>query len=132
MPRRFTQFALVFVVGLLFGGGGTEAYHKSHDAQAIFQQRVRCRNLAEEYVKKRVESGVGATLQRDDYSPQRNSCIAEETDEMPGTQSMWSFAVVDVLTGQQLYFDTCHEIIGDCSNRVTAARDKAFEEALTN
>jgi hypothetical protein len=45
-------------------------------------------------------------------------------------QIIWSFAAVDVGTGQQLFFTSCHEIIGDCSNQAAAARDKAFAEAL--
>jgi len=131
MSPRLRHFALVFALGLICGGGGVELYHRSHDEQAMFDQKMRCRALAEEYVKKRTDSGIGAALQRDDYSPARNSCIAEETDEIVGTgQIIWSFAIVDVVTGQQLFFTSCHEIIGDCSNQATAARDKAFEAAL--
>jgi hypothetical protein len=85
MARKITIVALT--AGIVLGAAATEGfnvYRQSHDSQ-IFQERVRCKAVADAYVKEKgpdfkedpaAQSGVTVTLDKVDYSPARNSCVA--------------------------------------------------------
>jgi predicted negative regulator of RcsB-dependent stress response len=90
MTRKITMMALIG--GVVLGAAATEGfsvYRQSQDsyrqsqASQIFQQRVHCKAVADAYVKENTdlrdntETGTSVTLDKVDYSPARNSCVAE-------------------------------------------------------
>ena len=93
MTHKNTIMALI--AGIVLGAAATEgfnvyrqsqdSYRQSHDNQ-IFQERVHCKAVADAYVKANstdfkedptAQSGLSVTLDKVDYSPARNSCVAE-------------------------------------------------------
>src|ERR1039457_2335470 len=93
MTRKITIMALI--AGIVLGAAATEgfnvyrqshdSYRQSHDSQ-IFQERLRCKAVADAYVKANstdVQANptdpnfVSVTLDRVDYSPARNTCVAD-------------------------------------------------------
>ncbi len=83
MSRKITIMALMG--GVVLGAAATagfNVYRQTHDSQ-IFQERVRCKAAADAYVKVNTdlndnsETGRNVSLYKVDYSPARNSCIAE-------------------------------------------------------
>jgi hypothetical protein len=131
MLRRSLQFAVVFLLGAACGGIGVEMFNHSHNAQILFERKLRCQTLARTFVRKRSSNLSSASLQRVDYSPARTSCIAEETDSTPGPDfTLWSFNVVDVVTGEVIFATPCKEMAGDCSRTADESQDKAFQKAL--
>src|ERR1035438_7070438 len=90
MTRKITIMALI--AGIVLGAAATEgfnvyrqsqgSYRQSHDNQ-IFQERLRCKAAADAYVKENTAlndnsvTGRSVTLEKVDYSPARNSCVAE-------------------------------------------------------
>ena len=78
--RKITTMALI--AGIVLGAAATEGfnvYRQSHDSQ-IFQERLRCKAVADAYVKEENSTDpdhVSSTLDKVDYSPARNSCVAE-------------------------------------------------------
>jgi len=80
MARKIAIVALIG--GIFLGAAATEsfdAYRQSRDSQA-FQERLRCKAAADAYVKQENSSDpdrVFWMLDKVDYSPARNSCVAE-------------------------------------------------------
>ena len=90
MTRKITMMALIG--GVVLGVAATEgfnvyrqsqdSYRRSNDGQS-FQQRVHCKAVADAYVKENTDlndnsvTGRSVTLDKVDYSPARNSCVAE-------------------------------------------------------
>src|ERR1035441_2561498 len=78
--RKITIMALI--AGIVLGAAATEGfnvYRQSHDSQ-IFQERLRCKAVADAYVKEENSTDpehVSWILDKVDYSPARNSCVAD-------------------------------------------------------
>ncbi len=81
--RKITIIALI--AGIVLGAAATEGLNldrQSRDSQS-FQQRVHCKAVADAYVKENTVlndngvTGTSVTLDKVDYSPARNSCVAE-------------------------------------------------------
>jgi len=82
--RKITIIALI--AGIVLGAAATEAfnvYRQFRDSR-VFQERLRCRAVADDYVKENStdekntdRSGSFLTLNKVDYSPGRNSCVAD-------------------------------------------------------
>ena len=141
MTRKITVMALI--AGILLGAAATEGfnvYRQSHDSQ-IFQQRVRCKAIADAYVKANstdveanpdATSGVSVTLDKVDYSPARNSCVAElETAYVAPRVAIVSDSVQDLLSGETLFSAHCR---GECQAgplKFTEA-DDAFDYVINN
>jgi hypothetical protein len=74
--RKITTMAILS--GIVLGAAATEGfnvYRQSHDSQ-IFQERLRCKAVADAYVKEETSTDpehVFLTLDKVDYSPARNS-----------------------------------------------------------
>ena len=117
MARKITIMALVG--GIVLGAATTEGFdvyrqsqnsgRRSHDSE-VFQQRVHCKAVADAYVKEHTdlkdnsETGASAMLDKVDYSPARNSCVAEleRTDDL-GRTMRESSRVQDLLSGEILF-----------------------------
>ena len=139
MTRKITIMALI--AGIVLGGAvaeGFNVYRRSHDSQ-IFQERARCKAIADAYVKEKSTDfkedpnppdGVTVTLDKVDYSPARNSCVAEleRTDDF-GRTGRESSSVQDLLSGEAL-FSTSDT--GDCLELKPELVDPAFDYIMNN
>jgi hypothetical protein len=131
---------MALMAGIVLGGAATESfnlYRQSHDSQ-IFQERARCKAIAEAYVKENntdfkkdpfAKSGVTVTLDKVDYSPARNSCVAklEMTYWSPRT-IVETDSVQDLLSGATLFSARCTK---DCVS-VPMFIDPAFDYVMNN
>lgn len=137
MTRKITIMALI--AGIVLGGAATEGfnvYRQSHDSQ-IFQERLRCKAVADAYVKENstdfkedptAQSGVTVTLDKVDYSPARNSCVAElETAYIPSPLAFKS--VQDLLSGETLTSAQCDDV---CEMMGSPFIDSVFDYAMNN
>ena len=119
--RKITFMALTagIVGGIVLGTVATEgfnvyrqsqdSYRRSHDSQS-FQQRVHCKAVADAYVKENTDlddnggKGRSVTLDKVDYSPARNSCVAELETTFYFKGGAPSFdSVQDLLSGETLF-----------------------------
>ena len=129
------------MVGIALGGAATEGfnvYRGSHDSR-IFQERARCAALAAAYVKENstdskqdpfAKSWVTVTLDRADYSPARNSCVAElETTYWSSRIITETESVRDLLSGESLFSSKCTE---DCIAVRPLYADPAFDYVMKN
>jgi hypothetical protein len=132
---------VAFLVGVLVGTGSVEAFHMIRDRnhRQVFEEKIRCKGLAEVYVKSNSEDESFVLLERVDYSPARNSCIASALEvHEPGHGSSEHYRVVDLLSGETLYKGFCNNnsesgttYCGNGRNVALAnARDAAFASAL--
>jgi len=112
MTRYITTIAIVG--GIVLGAAATEGfnvYRQSRDGQ-IFQERVHCKAVADAYVKANstdVQANptdpnfASVTLDKVDYSPARNSCVAELETAYYSLQTALEFlSVRDLLSGETL------------------------------
>jgi hypothetical protein len=117
MTNKITIVALI--AGIVIGAGavvGFDAYRQSQNSQ-VFQERVHCKALADAYVKANSTdvnenpdaiSGVSVTLDKVDYSPARNSCVAElETAFVAPRLAIVHESVQDLLSGETLFSAKC-------------------------
>jgi hypothetical protein len=117
MTRKITIIALI--AGIVLGTAATEgfnvyrqsqdSYRQSHDSR-IFQERLHCKAVADAYVKENTDlndnsvTGRGVTLEKVDYSPARNSCVAElETVYFAPRVATEFENVQDLLSGETLF-----------------------------
>ncbi len=138
ITRKFTIMALIF--GIVLGAASTEGIHfyrQSYDSR-IFQQRARCRAVADAYVKKNTDlsdsslTGSSVILEKVDYSPARNSCVAElnSTYFAPGG-GLKFYSVQDLLSGESLFTVDCNK---DCIEVLLKMNwiDPAFDYVMKN
>jgi hypothetical protein len=126
------------MVGILSGAFTSEALHMVRDKHRheVFDERLRCKSLADAYIKANSDEHSYLMLERVDFSPSRNSCIATSrgTNLQDGDER---YFVVDVISGERLFNRGCS---GDetsksyCGNGRNGAlkdeRDKTFERAV--
>jgi len=138
MTRKITIIALI--AGIVLGAAATEGfnvYRRSQDSQ-IFQQRVHCKAVADAYVKENSTDfkkdpnpsvGVTVTLDKADYSPARNSCVAEfERIDDFGRTGRESISVQDLLSGESLFSENCT----DGCKAQSVWTDRAFDYVMKN
>lgn len=117
MTRKITIMALIG--GVVLGAAATEGYNvyrQSQDsyrqlqASQSFQQRVHCKAVADAYVKENTDlndnsvMGKSVTLDKVDYSPARNSCVAEvDTNRFFSGGGTENESVQDLLSGETLF-----------------------------
>lgn len=107
-------------VGALSGAAAVQTAHVINDrnTREVFDQRLRCKSLADKYVKGR-HSGI-VIVSRVEYSRSRGSCIASTFEQFgldtvaeaqlglkPSAEHTYMFNVVDLLTGEDLVNRTC-------------------------
>jgi hypothetical protein len=109
--RGWISSAVVFFVGLAVGGGAVESYHVVHDKTTaeVFSRRLRCDELANEFVKKESSDTESVSLELMGYSTASNSCVGYLTD---GNQRFPNhiereWRVVDLLSHEVFYSDWC-------------------------
>ena len=119
--RKITIMALI--AGIVLGVSATEGFNvyrqsqdsfrQSHDSQ-IFQERLRCKAAADAYVKENTDlndnsvTGRSVTLEKVDYSPARNSCVAalEEATCFRGGALVFE-SVRDLVSGENIVSNEC-------------------------
>lgn len=131
--------AVVFVVGIVVGAGSVEGFQliREHHRQEFFEQRLRCKNLAEDYAKSHSDDYISVLPDRSDFSTSRNSCVAS-TDEYTGNARFVSYKVVDVVTGELISTGVCdnHDSQspsfcgGGRNMKLRQERDAAFDKAV--
>jgi len=131
--------AVVFVVGILVGAGTLEVFQiiREHRRREFFEQRLRCKKLAEEYAKSHSDNYNSVLPDRSDFSTSRNSCVAS-TDEYSGNARFVSYQVVDVVTGELISTASCdnHDSQspsfcgGGRNMKLMQERDAAFDKAV--
>ena len=145
MTRKITIMALM--AGIVLGVAAIEGfniyrqthdtYRQTHDSQ-IFQERLRCKAVADAYVKENTVlndnsvTGRSVTLDKVDYSPARNSCVAEleETTYFRGGALVYQ-SVRDLLSGETLFSVNCAK---DCVEELQKLQfvDPAFDYVMKN
>jgi hypothetical protein len=114
---------LLLIAGIFLGAAATvgfNVYRQSQDNyrrsqnSRIFQERVHCKAVADAYVKENTDlndnrvMGKSVTLDKVDYSPARNSCIAElETTIYFRGGALVSESVEDLLSGEDIVSNNC-------------------------
>lgn len=130
-----TRVAIAFVSGLVIGlaAAYVHSYFKLKPAarpsalssQELLKERVRCKGLADTFVKSRSNADTTMFLEMVDYSPSRASCIAavhSATSAGKVAIDVMDYEVIDVLTNESLYWDSCRYSKGDCGG----GKDMAF------
>jgi hypothetical protein len=145
------------MIGFLVGGGAVQMFHTvrdqrdrtKHDERTkmdreIFKQRLTCKDLAEAYLKGKANESdnlvaVVANLNRVDFSPARNSCIASTSGgRYYRNQTLLDYAVVDLMSHETLFEGSCNQTNTQASNfcgngkdmELSAKRDKEFDAAM--
>ena len=136
MTRKITIIALI--TGILLGAAATEGFNVYRQSQnsRIFQERARCKAAADVYVKENTDlndnsvTGRSVTLEKVDYSPARNSCVAElnTTIFAPGA-AYESYSVRDLLSGENLVSNACTK---DCEFLNFFLVNTEFEYIMNN
>ena len=104
-------------------------YRQSHDSQS-FEERFRCKAVADAYVKDDPAAKIGfvVTLDKVDYSPARKSCVAELEATETGLRTMLSiYSVRDLLSGESLFRARCTT---NCDALKLVWTDSAFEHVI--
>lgn len=132
---------MALTAGIVLGAVAAEGfnvYRQSHDSR-IFQERVHCKAVADAYVKANstdVKASptdttfVSVTLDKADYSPARNSCVAElEAAYVAPPASTVFESVQDLLSGETLFSVRC---TGDCEVEKSTFVNRAFDYVMNN
>jgi hypothetical protein len=112
LRNNVVRFALLFLIGAIFGGSAVEVAHRSHDTQVLFNQKLKCQKLTSGYQKSTSMPGIGTIVELIDfvdYSPARSSCIAATRRFMP--MGLRAYGVIDVVTQESLWDKTCSDSI---------------------
>lgn len=125
------------LVGFLIGAGTTELFHVAHDRnyRETLEQKLRCKGMTENYVKKNSSERIALTVDRFDFSPSQNTCVAS-ISETSGNHE--SYQVVDVVLEKILFGESCddgdeksREYCGNGrANMLLQQREEAFEKAV--
>jgi len=156
--KKLWLFVIVALVGICVGAAIDEALHaarnrksqaKDRDSNELFQHRLRCKAVADDYARANSDDSSTLFLERVDFSPSRHSCIASFTRWTTGKRKLQrcncfveihDYEAVDLLSGETLSSGECVENDPDstlfCGNgrdmRLDAERSKALESALVS
>ena len=119
-------------VGALAGAAAVQTIHMIHDrrSQELFGERMRCKVLADGYTKDR--SGLTTVVvSRIEFSRGRSSCIVSTAEQLVAplekTSSNFTFKIVDLLTGEELFSRMCTGS-DECAETLQKQQD-AFADA---
>jgi hypothetical protein len=132
----------VFVAGIALGVAMTTVIQRTllGHAAGMFEQRLRCKVLAETAAKKEAANwsffdNVSVFLDRSDFSSSRNSCVASES--IYGDNGFQQQQVVDIITGESLFHQSCQgeasspEYCGNGRNvKMSQLGEAAFTKAV--
>lgn len=129
---------VALLVGIVIGAGSTELANIIRDRRlaTLFEARLRCRSLAEAYKKSKSNEFTTSFVHLSGFSRSRDSCVATMSS---ASGSLWTYKVVDTLTGQTLFSDQCSEKGTEsdptwCGNgrdvKLRQEMDRAFENIV--
>ena len=142
VKARGRIISVAFFVGLAVGGGAVEGYHLVHDKTTaeVFSRRLRCEEIASQYVKKESSDTELLRVELVGYSAASNSCVAYLTDwnQLFPTHTDREWRVMDLLSGEVFYSESCRQEqgytgvwCGDGNNmRFDRRGEAAFRQAL--
>lgn len=130
-------------LGAIVGATGVQIAHVISDrnSRELFGQRLRCKTLADKYLKEHSATSGAVVLGRVEFSRRRGSCIASTAEPLgldaytaaqlglaqKPSEQMYMFKVVDLLSGEDLVTRTCTGS-DDCGKSMQK-RDEEFEDA---
>lgn len=142
--RMNKKMWLCAVGGVLLGAAVVQTAHVISDrnSRELFGQRLRCKALADKYVRDRSADGGMVDLSRVEFSRRRGSCIASTSEKLgldvvtaaqlgivqKPSDDIYSLNVVDLLTGEDLVTRTCTGRGSDNCAKSMEKRDEGFEE----
>jgi hypothetical protein len=156
--KKLWLFALVALAGICVGAAIDEGLRtvrnrkppaKDPDNSELFQHRLRCRSVADDYIKANSDDSSSLFLERVDFSQSRHSCVATFIRWTTGKRKLercncfveiHDYEAVDLLSGETLFSGSCVENEPDshifCGNgrdmRLDKERGKALESALSS
>jgi len=103
---------LYAAVGALVGAAGVQTVHVIRDRHELFGQRLRCKVLADKYVKQYSNPHYFVIVDHIEFSYSRSSCVAATAEQMgdvhdPALSWDWTYKVVDLLNGETLTMLPC-------------------------
>ena len=119
---------LFLIAGLAIGGGSVELNHRRVESKSkeLFQQRIRCKSLADRYARENTSGNQAAILEMVDFSPSLNSCIAK-FHTLENDYRDWE--LVDLLSGKETSMGGCFES-RNCGNGKDMKLDADLEAAF--
>lgn len=128
MLKKIAIPSLCLIAGLAIGGGSVELNHHRAESRSKeqFQQRIRCKSLADRYARDNTHENQAAILVVVDFSPLLNSCIAG-FHTMDNDYMDWE--LVDLLSGKETSMGGCFES-RNCGNGKDMKLDADLEAAF--
>jgi hypothetical protein len=123
-------------VGFLIGATTAGLFHvvRGRNLHATLEQKLRCKDLTENYVKKYSIERATLNVDRFDFSPSQNTCVASVSKTSGNHES---YQVVDVVLEKMLFTGSCD---GDENSReycdngrasmLLQQQDEAFQKAV--
>lgn len=136
MKRLLNRIAIpaaTLFFGLLIGAAFVEYGHRRYDRQSkqMFEQRMRCKSLADSYARENTNNDGSTFLQMVDFSVPRNSCVAGFNN---WTNNWQDWELVDLLSGERTPIGSC-DLRASCGNgrdiKLASDLDAAFKQAIT-
>lgn len=135
--RGWITAALMLFVGLAIGAGGVQTYQRVHEQRTaeVFSRRLRCNELANQYVRKESNDTQSVSLEMVGYSAVSNSCVAyfQIWNQLSPRYTVREWRVMNLLSGEQLNTDNCREE-RDCGGgndmRFDRRSKAAFDQAV--
>jgi len=119
-------------IGALVGAAGMQTAHVINDRHELFAQRLRCKALADKYVKEHSSPHFSVIIDRVEFSASRSSCIASTAEQIgdvraPALSWDWTYEVVDLLNGETIAMLPCSGR-DECVQKMQE-REQAFQKA---
>jgi len=108
---------LMLLVGLLTGATVTAVYMERKQGQSkdVFEHKTRCLQVAQRYEKEHTAlPEILPIVLQVEYSPERNSCVAEMIEERLKDKTK-TYLVVDLLSGEEAIVGMCDRQRGECN-----------------
>jgi len=146
--KQLWKLLLVVLAALCVGAALDETLHVIRDRKAkaadrdndeVFQQRLQCKHLADDYVRKNSDDNSTLFLERVDFSLSRRSCVAAFTRWTTAKRGeIHDYETIDIVSGETLFTAGCIEndpkATNFCGNgrdmQLSQERKKALEDAL--
>ena len=130
---------LLVGIGVVIGAGLVQTIHSvgRHPKKTTFETRLCCKNLAAAYAKNPRDGGE-TVIERVEFSPARNSCLASTFTLVGRHHEVEKFSVVDVVSEERIFEASCNSVDPKakafCGNgmdtTIRSQRDVGFQNAL--
>jgi hypothetical protein len=140
MNRRWIiLLAASCLIGVILGAGVVKWYDSASQAKSryMFGQRVRCRELADQYAKRESSDMQSVSVEMVGYSVASNSCVAyfHTWNHIAADYEVQEWQVMDVLSGEMHNYEACTVQTGECGHgndtKFGEKSKAAFQQAIT-